>query len=254
MGMTQRMPKIAMPGTGPTYAVVGDHYTFLATSEDTDGRYAFFEAAVYPGGGPPPHLHRREEEGFYVLEGEVAFYVNGNRQVAGPGTMLNLPVGVLHWFKNETDRPAKMLIWVAPGGIEKMFQEVGSFVADRSAPPPPPAGGLLIPKNYDPIPAGIIYNWGMHGKASSVGKGSAMIVKRVLLLVAVLAMLALSWTSAQAGVRVGVGIGVPVYRPYPYAYRYGYPYRYAYPYRAYYPYPYRMYGPFGKNCNTGLFE
>ena len=136
--MTERPPRIALPGTSPTYAVVGDYYTFLATGEDTNGRYAFFEAAVFPGGGPPPHIHSREEEGFYVLEGEVAFYVDGNRQAVGPGTMLNVPVGTLHSFKNETDRPAKMLIWAAPAGIEKMFQEVGTLVADSSAAPSPP--------------------------------------------------------------------------------------------------------------------
>ncbi len=137
--MIERMPKISMPRSGCTYAVVGDLYRFLATGDDTDGRYAFFEAAVHPGGGPPPHLHRREEEGFYVLEGEVAFYVDGSRRAAGPGTMLNLPVGVLHWFENETDRPARMLIWVAPAGIERMFQEVGTLVADPSIVPSPPS-------------------------------------------------------------------------------------------------------------------
>jgi hypothetical protein len=52
--------------------------------------------------------------------------------------MLNLPVGVLHWFKNETDRPAKTLVWVAPAGLEKMFQEMGTLVAASSFVPSPP--------------------------------------------------------------------------------------------------------------------
>lgn len=136
--MAAHSATIRKASDAPTLSVVGDLYTFLATSEDTDGRYALFEAVVLPGGGPPPHLHRREVEGFYVLEGEVAFYVEGQRQVAGPGAMFNLPVGVVHAFKNETDRPAKMLIWVAPAGLEEMFQEVGHVVSDRSASPSPP--------------------------------------------------------------------------------------------------------------------
>jgi hypothetical protein len=49
-------------------AVVGDVYRFLANGVDTDGKYALFEAVVAPGGGPPPHVHSRGEEGFYVLE------------------------------------------------------------------------------------------------------------------------------------------------------------------------------------------
>ena len=136
--MIERIPKVSLPGSGRTYSVVGDLYRFLATGDDTDGRYAFFESTVFSGGGPPPHIHSREVEGFYVLEGEVAFSVDGNRRVAGAGTMLNVPVGVLHSFKNETNRPAKMLIWTAPAGIEKMFQEIGTLVADPSMVPSPP--------------------------------------------------------------------------------------------------------------------
>jgi quercetin dioxygenase-like cupin family protein len=135
--MVPRTAAIRTAADAPMYAIVGDLYTFLATSEDTEGRYAMFEAVVLPGGGPPPHLHRREEEGFYVIEGEVAFYVQGQRRAAGPGTLLNLPVGVTHAFKNESGQPAKMLIWIAPAGLEKMFLEVGHRVSDHSASPPP---------------------------------------------------------------------------------------------------------------------
>ena len=57
-------PTIRKPVEGHTIAVVGDVYRFLATGEDTNGKYALFEALVGPGGGPPPHVHSREEEGF----------------------------------------------------------------------------------------------------------------------------------------------------------------------------------------------
>ena len=49
----------------------GDEYSFMATGKDTDGSYFFVEAVVPPGGGPPPHIQTREEEGFYVTEGEL---------------------------------------------------------------------------------------------------------------------------------------------------------------------------------------
>lgn len=121
---------INTPPQGRTIAVVGDVYRFLATSEDTNGRYALWEALVPPGGGPPPHVHSREEEGFYILEGEITFTVNGERIVAKAGTFANMPVGTPHSFKNESDRPAKMLISVAPAGLEKMFFEVGVPLAE----------------------------------------------------------------------------------------------------------------------------
>jgi hypothetical protein len=49
-----RNPIINGPPQGRTIAVVGDVYRFLATGEDTNGKYALFEALVGPGGGPPP--------------------------------------------------------------------------------------------------------------------------------------------------------------------------------------------------------
>ena len=123
---------------GRTIAIVGDVYRFLATGEDTNGKYALWEAIVPPGGGPPPHVHSREEEGFYVLDGEVTFLVGDKRLVAGPGTFANMPVGTPHTFKNESGQSARMLISVAPAGLEEMFFEVGQPVPEgaQSAPPP----------------------------------------------------------------------------------------------------------------------
>ena len=123
---------------GRTVAVVGDVYRFLATGEDTDGRYALWEALVPPGGGPPPHVHSREEEGFYVLEGEITFHVGDKRLVASAGTFVNMPVGTPHSFKNESGRPARMLISVAPAGLEQMFFEVGVPLAEGATTALPP--------------------------------------------------------------------------------------------------------------------
>ena len=122
-------PTLRQPNEGQTVAVVGDVYRFMATGDDTDGKYAMFEAVVRPGGGPPPHIHSREEESFYVLEGEITFQVGDDRFVAKAGTFANMPVGSLHSFRNDTDKLARMIISVAPAGLEKMFLEVGQPVA-----------------------------------------------------------------------------------------------------------------------------
>ena len=113
-------------------------YRFLATGDDTNGKYALWEAVVPPGGGPPPHVHSREEEGFYVLEGEITLQVGDQRLVATAGMFVNMPVGTPHSFKNESSRPAKMLISVAPAGLEKMFFEFGVPLAEGSTTAPPP--------------------------------------------------------------------------------------------------------------------
>jgi quercetin dioxygenase-like cupin family protein len=131
-------PVIRKPAQGRTVAVIGDVYRFLATGEDTNGKYALWETVVPPGGGPPPHVHSREEEGFYVLEGEITFTIGDQRLVACAGMFANMPVGTPHSFKNESVKPARMLISVAPAGLEKMFFEVGVPVpagAITAAPP-----------------------------------------------------------------------------------------------------------------------
>ena len=129
---------IRKPGEGRTVAVVGDVYRFLATGDDTNGKYALWEAVVPPGGGPPPHVHSREEEGFYVLECEITLQVGDQRFVATAGMFVNMPVGTPHSFKNESNRPARMLISVAPAGLEKMFFEFGVPLAEGSTTALPP--------------------------------------------------------------------------------------------------------------------
>ena len=134
--MTQP-PVLRRAAEGRAVAVVGDVYRFLATGEETNGTYALWEAIVPPGGGPPLHVHSREEEGFYILEGEITLFLGDRKVVAGAGMFANLPVGTPHAFKNEGRQMARMLISVAPAGLEKMFFETGVPVLPaRPAAPP----------------------------------------------------------------------------------------------------------------------
>ncbi|MGE3409946.1 MAG: cupin domain-containing protein [Pirellulales bacterium] len=133
-----RPAAIQQSNEGRTIAVVGDVYRFMVTGEVTNGTYAMWEAIVPPGGGPPPHVHSREEEGFYILEGEISFQIGDERVVATAGMFANMPVGTPHSFKNESDRPAKMLISVAPAGLEKMFFEVGVPLREGATTALPP--------------------------------------------------------------------------------------------------------------------
>ena len=104
----------------------GDEYHYFATGKETDGHYFFFESLVPPGGGPPPHVQTKEEEAFYILEGSVTFYAEGKETLATKGTYLNIPKGVRHRFKNNSGENARMLVFFAPAGIEKMFEEMGA--------------------------------------------------------------------------------------------------------------------------------
>lgn len=125
------------PGEGPAFSAVGDVYRILAGGDETGGAYALCESRVLPGGGPPPHVHRREDESFFVLEGQITFLLGDRKVVAGPGTFIQGPRGIPHGFKNEGTKPARMLIHVAPPGFEKFLAEFAAPVPSFDSPPVP---------------------------------------------------------------------------------------------------------------------
>ncbi len=136
--MENRKVKILEPNKGKHIAVAGDINTILAFKEDTGGTYSFIEAKVFPGGGPIPHIQTREHEGFYIIEGQIIFNVDGQRIEAKPGTFVNIPPNVLHSFKNETSEIAKLIIVLSPAGMEQLFVDVGLEISNSSVKPPPP--------------------------------------------------------------------------------------------------------------------
>jgi len=122
--------------TGQAYWVMGDLFTYLVTGDESGGSYFTLEVKVGPGNGPPPHIHHREEEQFYILEGKLTFQVGDQTIQASTGDFVHIPRDTVHSFKNGPT-PAKLFSTFSPAGIEKFFQEAGEPVEDRSAPPPP---------------------------------------------------------------------------------------------------------------------
>jgi len=127
---------VKRPAECKRVGLVGDVYRFVTTGDETGGRYTLLEATVLPGGGPPPHIHRREEETFYVIEGEITFQIGDEKSVCGPGTFVHVPIGNLHGFKNESNQAAKMLITFSPSGLERMFFENGKELNVGEPPEP----------------------------------------------------------------------------------------------------------------------
>ena len=78
-------PTSTHDASGRVFSVVGDRYHFLVTGEESGGAFAMMEFLVPPHHGPPPHVHRREDEVFYVLAGEFEFIVAG-LQILAPAT------------------------------------------------------------------------------------------------------------------------------------------------------------------------
>lgn len=123
-------------GTGPAYRSPVDQIRFLLTGEQTGGALFMAEVSVPPGGGNPPHIHRREEETFYMQQGTLTVQVGGETLKALPGDMVRLPRGVAHCFQNNGDVDAKFLLVAAPAGLEKFFEEGFYPLADCPDAPP----------------------------------------------------------------------------------------------------------------------
>ncbi len=130
---------LSASGKGPVFTAVGDVYRLLATGEQTAGAYALLETRVLPGGGPPPHLHRREEESFYVLAGEISFFLTDHKITAKPGAFVQMPRNTPHAFKNEGATEARMLIIVTPAGFEDFISEFGTPADSFDVTPQPPS-------------------------------------------------------------------------------------------------------------------
>jgi mannose-6-phosphate isomerase-like protein (cupin superfamily) len=123
------------PGEGESVWVVGDLITLKLTSEDTGGAFSLFEGTISPGGGPPPHVQHREDESFYVMEGQFEFLVGEDTIPGGAGSCVHVSSGTLHTFKNVGTSPGRLLGVLAPGGFEKFFLEAGEPPTEGSSAP-----------------------------------------------------------------------------------------------------------------------
>ena len=114
----------------------GHLLTFLATGEDTQGRFALIEMLGRRGNVPPPHIHHREDETFYILEGEMTASVGGRTIKGTPGTAIFLPRDVVHSFEIESEQ-MRMLVLLTPAGGEGYFKECSVPAPAMTLPPPP---------------------------------------------------------------------------------------------------------------------
>lgn len=130
--------------TGPAYWGPGDRYTFLVTGEESGGAYFAMEAYVPPGGGPPPHTHTREDETFYLLEGQIEFLLGEETIVGGVGDFVNVPRGTVHCFRNTGTETARMVLTFTPAGIEGFFEETLE---------PAPTASQDVPDNVEEVAA-----------------------------------------------------------------------------------------------------
>ena len=130
-------------GTAPAVWGPGDRYNLLATGEETNNALFQFEAVVPAGGGPPPHIHSREDESFYVVSGGLEILVGDSTYQAKAGDFVLVPRGTIHRFKNVGSTQSVQFVTFVPAGMEGYFREVFQPVTDPKAAPPPVTDELI---------------------------------------------------------------------------------------------------------------
>ena len=121
---------------GAAIWLLGELHIWKATGVATAGAYALMENHVAPGHEPPRHVHHREDEAWYVLEGEATFQV-GDRSLPAPaGSFVFAPKGIPHGFTVRGPAPARLLVVVSPAGFEQFSEEMGRPAEARTVPPP----------------------------------------------------------------------------------------------------------------------
>ena len=124
---------------GKSFWLTTDRHTFKLTGADTNGALTLIEVTARPEFGPPPHIHHRQDECFYILEGAFEFTADGRTFTAGAGSVVHLARGRVHTHRAAGTAPARALALYTPAGVERFIEEAGTPVADSSVVPAPPA-------------------------------------------------------------------------------------------------------------------
>ncbi len=150
---------VTIPATAPVFAlkpaegrtpgalnVLGEEVLVKLGNADTGGAAAVFHVTVPERSGPPLHRHSREDEWFYVLEGEITVEIDGQRVQLRPGASAFAPRGTAHAFQNFQAETARMLVMVTPGGFHQFFEEVSAL--NHGLPAPDLAGTERLMNAY----------------------------------------------------------------------------------------------------------
>ena len=135
----ERTPTAVGPGDGRTIRFYDDEIEIKSRADGLD----VFELAAHPGSEPPMHVHEREDETFYVLDGEVTFYAGEDVIEGTRGTFVRLARGVAHTYSVRSPM-ARLLVMASPSGFIDMFDAVQeAFGGEMPTTPAPEHGPIL---------------------------------------------------------------------------------------------------------------
>ncbi len=129
-------PVLRRAGQGEGIWFLNTLFTVKAGADEAGGSFTFMEQLCPPGFAPPPHVHYRETEAFYLLDGTLSVTCGDLREQLFPGDFLLLPAGVPHGFAVGEAGPARFIHLTSPGQFDHFAREVGEPASDLVLPPP----------------------------------------------------------------------------------------------------------------------
>jgi mannose-6-phosphate isomerase-like protein (cupin superfamily) len=131
--MPERRPVLVRPGEGRSVWSLGGRFTVKLDDAGSAGRFSIVEALALRATEPPLHIHHREDEAWYVLDGRMTFYVGDDQLTATSGAFVLAPMGLPHTFTVDVE-PSRVLVFATPSGFEHFALELGS-PASSDVPP-----------------------------------------------------------------------------------------------------------------------
>lgn len=146
---TEKTPSALASGTvdGQAIWLGNNRLTLKATGTTTGGLFALWEVLAPPGDSPALHVHRADDESFFVIEGHVRFRCGDQDIAAGSGSFVFLPRGVPHTFVVEGTTNARLVGLLTPGGGEQFFVDAGRPAEADGLPPKTPPDIELLKRN-----------------------------------------------------------------------------------------------------------
>jgi quercetin dioxygenase-like cupin family protein len=116
---------------GKKVNVLGIPMVIRIHGRDTGGVVSAVESHDIAGGGPPPHIHHREDETFQILEGEYEWTVGGKTFLAQKGTTIFAPRGIPHTYRYVGKPPGRLMCVITPSGFEEFFEEIDALTPEQ---------------------------------------------------------------------------------------------------------------------------
>ncbi len=126
--------RVIPPGVGDTTSAFGSSIRFQLSGRETGGSLSLGLAVTPPGASPPLHVHAHDDEVFIIIAGMMSFFTPGGWKDVEPGSVIFMPRGVPHSFRNRGSEPSQHWVMTLPSGFEEFYARSAAVFA-RPGPP-----------------------------------------------------------------------------------------------------------------------